>query len=485
MARPEGSAGALRRAAWITGVLVFSAGMTGSVTAASAKRSAVKQDAATVRSDAALDKARLAIREKNFDGAMRELDTLAKRGNAHAMYLLGALLLANPAGEPDPARALPLLEKAAAAGVPRAAYLLSVELANRAPADEAGARRWLDAAAQGGMEEARALIQAGRLPMAFLPAQDLAEQSARDAAWLRAARTDDVSLLRQLADAKTPSGAVDDFGRAALSVAAVNDAARAVEWLLAAGAVVDARDQNGMTALLLAAAAPKGAAIPALLAAKADPRAADLLGNTALHRAAMVDTAERVSALFAAGAAPNPENKDGDRPLDIALRRDAKPVATALQAGGAEPSRPPSARSEALSDVQRAKARDAYTGMSDLDVAATRRNTSLLKTLLARGTWSAGQKNSALFAATDAGVLEAVDLLLAAGATAQQKDSRGRTPAGTALQQADAALLERLLKAGASATQPGNTGAPLLVEAKILRPVSARSSSCCCAPAHR
>ena len=129
MARPEGSAGALRRAAWITGVLVFSAGMTGSVTAASAKRSAVKQDAATVRSDAALDKARLAIREKNFDGAMRELDTLAKRGNAHAMYLLGALLLANPAGEPDPVRALPLLEKSAAAGVPRAAYLLSVELA--------------------------------------------------------------------------------------------------------------------------------------------------------------------------------------------------------------------------------------------------------------------------------------------------------------------------------------------------------------------
>ena len=66
---------------------------------------------------------------------------------------------------------------------------------------------------------------------------------------------------------------------AALSVAAANDAARAVEWLLAAGAAVDARDQNGLTALLLAAAAPKGAAIPALLAAKADPRAADLLGK--------------------------------------------------------------------------------------------------------------------------------------------------------------------------------------------------------------
>jgi TPR repeat protein len=71
-----------------------------------------------------------------------------KRGNAHAMYLLGALLLASPAGEPDPVRARPLLEKAATAGVPRAAYLLAVELAMRTPPDEAGARRWLESAAQ-------------------------------------------------------------------------------------------------------------------------------------------------------------------------------------------------------------------------------------------------------------------------------------------------------------------------------------------------
>ena len=152
----------------------------------------------SARSDGSLDKARLAIREKNFDAALRELDALSKRGHAQAMYLLGALLLVNPAGEPDAARALPLLEKAAAAGVARAAYLLSVDLAARSPADEAGARHWLEIAAQGGIDEAQALLQSGRLPLVFLPAQDLTEQAARDAAWLRAARTDDVPLLRQL-----------------------------------------------------------------------------------------------------------------------------------------------------------------------------------------------------------------------------------------------------------------------------------------------
>jgi len=62
-------------------------------------------------------------------------------------------------------------------------------------------------------------------------------------------------------------------------------------------------------------------------------------------------------------------------------------------------------------------------------------------------------------------LIEAVDLLLAAGASAQQQDSRGRSPLGTALQQNNPEMVERLIRAGAAARQPGNTGAPLLVEA--------------------
>lgn len=213
----------------LAGALVLGVWFGTTALAAGAKQANARQRDDSVRADEALDKARLAIREKNFDGAMRELDALSKRGNVHAMYLQGALLLANPVGEPDPARALPLLEKAAAAGVPRAAYLLSVELAARTPVDEAGSRRWLDAAAQGGVEEARELVKEGRLPLAFLPAQDLAEQAARDAAWLRAARTDDVALLRQLSGGKDAPGVVDDFGRGALAIAAANDAVQAVQ----------------------------------------------------------------------------------------------------------------------------------------------------------------------------------------------------------------------------------------------------------------
>jgi len=121
MARPERTTGIRAGVALLAGVLLLGACAGTTAFAAGAKQAGAKQRDDSVRADEALDKARLAIREKDFDGAMRELDALSKRGNVHAMYLLAALLLATPAGEPDPARALPLLEKSAAAGVPRAA----------------------------------------------------------------------------------------------------------------------------------------------------------------------------------------------------------------------------------------------------------------------------------------------------------------------------------------------------------------------------
>jgi len=46
--------------------------------------------------------------------------------------------------------------------VPKAAWLLSVDLATRTPPDEAGAKRWLEQAAQGGVEEARELLTIAR-----------------------------------------------------------------------------------------------------------------------------------------------------------------------------------------------------------------------------------------------------------------------------------------------------------------------------------
>jgi TPR repeat protein len=210
-----------------------------------------------------LDPVRLAIRQKDFAGAQRQLEQLARGGNADAKYLLGALLLTNPQGDPDVPGARAWLQQSAAAGEPRAAYMLSVLASTATPPDADVAARWLESAASGGIEAAVELRRQGRLPMTFLPAIDLTESAARQAAFARAASANDVATLQRLGMGAESVNAADDFGRGALSRAALNDADAAVAWLLAARADVKARDHWGATALMLAAGATSSAAVDA------------------------------------------------------------------------------------------------------------------------------------------------------------------------------------------------------------------------------
>ena len=82
----------------------------------------------------------------------------------------------------------------------------------------------------------------------------------------------------------------------------------------------------------------------------------------------------------------NAANRDGDQPLDIAQRTGHAAVMAQLRAAGAQASRPPSIRTAVLEHVQRPRGiADLYAGRSDLEVAASRRDVRLLKSLLARG----------------------------------------------------------------------------------------------------
>ncbi len=421
--------------------------------------------AAAVAPVDALEPVRLAIRQKQFPEAFSRLEGLSEKGNTQAQYLLGSLLLANPLGEPDVKGASRWLSQSAAAGSARAAYLLAVIAATATPADETAARTWLQSAAQGGFEPAVELVRANRLPLQFLPAEDLETEQARSAALLRAARRNDVQTLQRLSSVAQP-GQVDDFGRNALAQAAEADAADAVVWLLGQGMPVDARDNFGATALMLAARSPRALALASLLSAGAAATAVDSTGNTALHLASRKDEAQRVRQLLAAGALPNVENLDGDRPLDIALQAEANGVAGILREAGAQPGRAAAVRNVALTEVHRAKGNaDAYAGRGDLEVAASRRDTGLLKSMLAAGRPGQAERNAALLAAVETGTEDAVVLLLAAGANANTTNTRLRSPLNTAVLQRDAAIVDLLLAAGADASANGSTGAPLLIEA--------------------
>ena len=309
--------------------------------AAGQPRAASQVAAAQVAAAPVLDPVRMAIRTKDFAGAQRLLEQLARGGNADAQYLLGTLLLASPQGDPDPVGAGKWLQQAAGSGNPRAAYMLSVLAATATPVDVPAATHWLEVAAKDGVGPAVELQKLGRLPMSFLPAVDLTEADARAAAFTRAATGNDVATLQRLAAGAGMVNATDAFGRSSLAHAAASDAADSVAWLLGAGAAVDARDQSGATALMLAAGSSRGAALEALLRAGAEVKAVDKAGNTALHFASATDDASRVAKLLASGAALNVANRDGDQPLDIALRADHAAVLASLRAAGATASRPP------------------------------------------------------------------------------------------------------------------------------------------------
>ncbi len=387
--------------------------------------------------------ARLAIRQKDFTGARRLLEQLARSGNMDAQYLLGSLLLTNPQGEADIPGARTWLQQAAAAGEPRAAYMLSVLAATATPPDVAAATRWLEAAARGGVDAAAQLQRQGRLPMSFLPALDLTEAAARTAAFDRAVAANDVATLQRLGMGAAAINAPDAFGRTALAHAASRDAGDALAWLLGAGADVKARDKSGATALMLAAGSERGVALDPLLRAGSDVKASDATGNTALHFASATPDAVRVTKLLAAGALANAANRDGDQPMDIAQRADHATVVAALSAAGAVASRPASIRAVAVDAVQRPKGiADLYAGRSDLEIAASRRDTRVLKGLLAPGTASEAQKSAALLAAADAGSLDAVKLLLSSGASVTARDARARTLAGIAVQEGNLEILQ-------------------------------------------
>ena len=175
---------------------------------------------------------------------------------------------------------------------------------------KAGAFR--DAAAAGNLEVVKLFVQAG---MSL-------ETTTYDGPLHRAAFWGHLDVVEYLVGAGADVNARGVFGWTALHEAAAGGAVAVVEFLVAAGADVDARDDGGSTALSSAAWRGYLAVVEFLVGVGVDLEAADhseeVDGWTALHGAAHWGLLAVVEYLVGAGADVNARSADGQTPRDMA-----------------------------------------------------------------------------------------------------------------------------------------------------------------------
>ncbi len=130
-----------------------------------------------------------------------------------------------------------------------------------------------------------------------------------------AAHRDHADLVRLLLEAGADVSAVNRYGVEPLSLAAENGNAAVVRLLLDAGANPNATLRGGETALMTAARAGNAATVRVLLARGADPNARDdFRGQTALMWAAARNNAAAVHALAELGADVHARTESAGRP---------------------------------------------------------------------------------------------------------------------------------------------------------------------------
>ncbi|TDI53987.1 MAG: ankyrin repeat domain-containing protein [Alphaproteobacteria bacterium] len=211
--------------------------------------------------------------------------------------------------------------------------------------------------------------------------------------------------------------------------------------LLDQGASLAARDRFANTALVLAAANGHSDLVAYFLDKGAALDHANLNGSTALLRAAISNERKMVKLLLDRGATVIVQNRAGATPLAAAAFNGNRRLVKMLIAAGADPAQPDG------------------TGKPPIIYAAAKGHAKIVKTFLAAGVaadirdkndltalmWSAGHPNDV----PQAEALATIDILLAAKATLDLADNRGRTALMIAAGRGHRQIVEALLKAGA------------------------------------
>lgn len=156
--------------------------------------------------------------------------------------------------------------------------------------------------------------------------------------------------------------------------------------------------------------------------------------NTPLHTAAREGNLQSVVTLIAGGADVNAENRGRQTPLDVSLYLDDLRVTQYLVENGADLDRPGLLRAAVFSGT-----------------------TETVRLFLEAGI-NPDRISDGLFGFGPRGDLEALELLLDAGADINAVDTNGRTPLYDALPYAEPEIIQRMIASGADVTQPDGAG---------------------------
>ena len=262
-----------------------------------------------------------------------------------------------------------------------------------------------------------------------------------------AARSSDHQAVRALLEAGADPDATYGDGTTALHWAAHRDSHAMATDLLAAGADVDAADDHGVTPLALASLNGSLSIVDTLLAAGADANAARGNGETPLMTAARVGSLDVVRILLAAGADPNAtEATLGQTALMLAVAENHTPVARLLlETGAAVSARSTNRFTPLLFAAQQGNLAAADLLLSagaDADESAP---DGIGGNTNARSRFVAGTDADALLVAIDSGHSELARFLLARGADPDH-DGAGRTALHAAVQRKMPEVIAALLE---------------------------------------
>lgn len=304
---------------------------------------------------------------------------------------------------------------------------------------------------------------------------------------LCSAASNPLSGQEQATTKKAPARLGKRALKEALEKAIEADDATEIEKLLKAGADIEAKDLSKRTPLLAAAAKGKANAVVALTQAKADWKAEDPQGRNALSWAAEKGQAEIIRSLLQAGAQADGSNSPATHLIYAALSGNCECARLLIEAG-ANPNRAEhrnrhtpitaaagSGHEEMVKLLIRAGADVNLPRKSDraaVLLSAELGNVNILQALLRAGADLKGlyYDITPLHEAANGHHVEAVSLLLKAGAEANAADGYKMTPLHKAARQWSRnqnfeVVAELLLKAGADINAQDSIGQTPLMNA--------------------